>query len=420
MYTKKLHIVVIASCLFMMLPTHARAAKGNPQETSREKAFILDRYMSPYASSPLIMSTRALLSEGEDYLFPPREPSSLLGRYARSVGNNFVNDVFMLISHEANGHGFRARRLGFGVRGYSGFLLLHGALGFITPANSLGGATHYASAPKTTEEDLLGVIAGNEANSVLAQQVILKDFATGTLDYRMYNLFFKAFTNLLGYIVLTSDAGVAGMGEGIAGDITEYQKLINKKHGKQGMPLSALRWGSVSFFLNPVLYVSIWSFYAHIFGGQRDFSIPRLELGSVHYMPLIRMGLTPFGIAYYLENYIAYGGRSLLVSFNAGGSSFYSHPYGGVQVQTEKLWNYSRYSLDLEGHLWHQPKLLLADNAQLEDKNYLGGLIGINNTFKISQYFSLNADVSYKTPGFVEGVVADSGFNFRGGFTLHY
>lgn len=417
MYTRYPAFAAVFALLFALSPAHAQASEEEPSE----KVFLFDRYMSPYASSPLLLSTRALLNEGEDYLLPPREPSSLLGRYVRSLGNNFVNDTLMLISHEVNGHGFRVRSIGFCVSDYSVFLLLHGVLGLVTPANSLGGATVYKALPTTTEDDLLGVIAGNEANSVLAQQVVLKNFATGMLDHRVYNLFFKAFTNLLGYVVLTSESGVAGMGREIGGDITRYQKLMNKKYGKQDMiPLNTLRWGSASFFCNPILYVSVWSFYAHIIQGTQQFSIPCLKLGQVCYMPLVRMGLTPFGITYYLEHYLSYQHRTLLISFNAGKSPFYTHPYGGVQVQTHQLCTYQCYSLDVEAHVWRQPKLLFTAADTLEDKNYWGGLIGINNRFKIHPYLSLNADISYKTPGFAEGVVAREGVNFRGGFTWHY
>jgi len=59
-------------------------------------------------------------------------------------------------------------------------------------------------------------------------------------------------------------------------------------------------------------------------------------------------------------------------------------------------------------------------NDQIEDKNYWGGLVGIGNKFKLGNLISLNASILYKNAGFVEGVVTNSGFIVRAGFSLHY
>jgi hypothetical protein len=57
---------------------------------------------------------------------------------------------------------------------------------------------------------------------------------------------------------------------------------------------------------------------------------------------------------------------------------------------------------------------------QIEDKNYWGRLVGIDNKFKLGEFISLSVSILYKDAGFVEGVVANSGLIFRGGFSLHY
>ena len=138
------------------------------------------------------------------------------------------------------------------------------------------------------------------------------------------------------------------------------------------------------------------------------------------YMPLIRIGLTPFGIGYYLDNFISNQEQTFLVSLNTGKSPFYTRFFGGIGCKTDELYTYKKYSLDIQANVWYQPKLLLKEGDTLEDKNYWGGLLGIHNRFKINPYFSIHGAVLYKTLGFIEGVVAQDGFMWQAGFSLNY
>jgi len=123
---------------------------------------------------------------------------------------------------------------------------------------------------------------------------------------------------------------------------------------------------------------------------------------------------------YYLDNYIGYNNKTFLISLEGGKSPFYSNGYGGMQIKTHQLWNYKNYGLDVEGHLWFQPSLQLETHGPVEDENHWGGLVGLSNQLQLTEMFSLNAAVLYKTLGFTEGGVADKGLMFRGGFTLCY
>ncbi|WP_148204944.1 hypothetical protein [Candidatus Amoebophilus asiaticus] len=58
---------------------HAHAASGEVyQKKLIEKVFIFDRYGSPYIGSSILMSTRTLLNELEDYLIPEKNAKELL------------------------------------------------------------------------------------------------------------------------------------------------------------------------------------------------------------------------------------------------------------------------------------------------------------------------------------------------------
>jgi hypothetical protein len=311
-----------------------------------------------------------------------------------------------------NGHGFRARSLGVPVSHYSFNFL------------GLGGATHFMSyltqEPDSVrlEKSLLITIGGSEANNFLARELIFKNFKNLALDSRTYGLFFEAYNDLLIYILRTFSSEAARNESG--NDIVSYVKTINLRHNMQGVDVHKLAQGSLVFFLNPIYYVALWATVDYLLTGKDSFTIPHLKLGNVNYMPLIRMGLTPFGPMYYLENYIGHGNKTFLVSISGGHSPYYTRGYGGIQLQTARLWTYKNYDLDVIGNLWCQPKLQLKNQDQIEDKNYWGGLVGIDNKFKLGKFISLNASILYKNAGFLEGVVANSGLIFRGGFSLHY
>jgi hypothetical protein len=209
----------------------------------------------------------------------------------------------MLWQHEVNGHGFRMRSFNLQVTGYGLSPSLKKTVpslivSMLTPVNGLGGVTHYRLKRELlVDEELLVTIAGNEANAVLANEILLRNFKHRKLDYRDYNLFCKAFTNLLGYLVVT-DPSRSG------DDISHYLINMKFKYGSESLSLTDLRLGAIVFFLNPVLYSSIWSFYAYAFKNEKEISMPCLSWDQITYMPLIRMGLTPFGMSYYLDNYV--------------------------------------------------------------------------------------------------------------------
>jgi len=404
-----LNYPMVLSCLLIILPRVVQAAVGN----RNDKEFIFDRYGSPYSSSSMLISSRALLNEAEDCVFCTKHAQyGIWSRIATTVLNGICNIFSVVANHEVNGHGFRARSLGVPVSHYSFHFL------------GLGGTTHFK--PYFTQEpvavildkQLLITIGGSEANHVLALELLFKNFKNLSLGSRTYGLFCTSYNDLTSYILGTFFSEAARNVSG--NDIVSYIEDINCKHNTDGIDIDKLMKGSLVFLCNPILYISLWAQLDYLFTGKDTFTIPHLKLAHINYMPLIRMGLTPFGPTYYLENYIGHGNKTFLVSISGGHSPYYTRGYGGIQLQTARLWTYKNYGLDVIGNLWCQPKLQLKDQDQCEDQNYWGGLMGINTKFKLGKLVSLNASILYKDTGFVEGIVANSGLIFRGGFSLHY
>jgi hypothetical protein len=387
-------------------------------ENKNDKEFIFDRYWSPTSSSSIIISSRALLNEAEDFVFCTKHAQyGIWGRIATTLVNHTCNRFLIVANHEINGHGFRARSQGVLVSHYSFTLGLGVTL-------RLGGATHFKFSPARKfasiqlDEWLLITMGGCEANNVLARELLFKNFKNLSLDSRSYSLFFHAYSDLPEYILDTFFSKKEQKKP--SNDIASYIKDINRKYNADGIDMTKLAQGALVFLLNPIYYVALWANLDYLFTGKDSFTIPHLKLGSINYMPLVRMGLTPFGPTYYLENYIGYGNKTFLVRIDSGHSPCHTRRYGGVQLRTDGLWIYKNYGLDVTGNLWYQPKLQLKEQDQYGDKNYWGGLIGINTKFKLGKLVSLNTSILYKNTGFVEGIVANSGLIFRAGFSLHY
>lgn len=78
-------------------------------------------------------------------------------------------------------------------------------------------------------------------------------------------------------------------------------------------------------------------------------------------MPIIRIGLTPFGIGYYLDNYLAYSKSTLLVTLQLGKIPGQQRYISGLSSKTADLYTYKKYTLDLKAGLFYQPTLVLND-----------------------------------------------------------
>lgn len=382
--------------------------------------FIFDSYGGSYTSASCLISTRSLFNKLDDKLINKKWEENFWVRWPNLVVNNLFNDLLMLWQHEVNGHGFRRRSFNKQIRGYGLSTLLGGIVpsaltSILTPINGLGGVTYpkrsLSEKRPSIDEALLWTIGGNEANAVLASEIILKNFQQGKLDYRDYNLFCKAFTNLLGYLIVTDSSRDGD-------DIMGYLKDLNYKYSSGNLSLTDLRLGAIVFFLNPMLYNAIWSFYAYAFKNEREVSIPCLSWNQITYMPLIRMGLTPFGMSYYLDNYMGYQDKTLLVSLQAGKVPSQSRYYGAIGCRTNELYNYKRYGLDITTSLWYQPELLLKETDIIKDGNRWGGMLGVHNKLKVNEYLSLHGAFLYKSPGFIEGIVAQGGFIWQAGFSF--
>ena len=411
---KKAIYIALLLCSY---PSHATATIEEDATIEKEPAasvvektkytFLMDRYYSPYAAAPGLISLRNGLSLLESTLYPTLSIFNNPFAWIIIKAIDFCfDDYCKMLNHEVAGHGFRLKSRGHGVEKYEIGLLLSITFPSINPSQPWG---HDAR--------LLCTIGGSEANQVLAQEIVLQNFRYGYMDQRMAGLFLHGFADLPAYTLLSYFQKLD------ASDISSYLDEINMKHAegipweKGSMTLSGLAKASLVYFFNPIFYTSLWAFLT---GSLHTCKIPTFRLGNYSYMPILRVGFTPFGLQYYLDNYISDGTRTLLTSLHAGKFPFYRSYYFGIKNKTNNLYTYKAYSLDVEGSLWYQPALCLQNDAIPEDVHYWGGLIGIHNQFRCHPHLALDAHILYKTKGFTEGVSVQKGFQLRGGFTFFF
>ncbi|MHA7877397.1 MAG: hypothetical protein ACX93T_00530 [Bacteroidota bacterium] len=393
----------LISCLLIVLASHMHAAA----QTRPEKAFTFDRHWSPHASASIIMSSAALINEAEDRIFRTHHtPYNFTGIMISAVLNMVLNSFLTTINHEVYGHGFRLRCLGIPCR----YTIKHLGLS--------GGTTCYSFRTGVPSHDhqLMITMGGTEANNILAQQIIFKHFRDLTLESKTWLLFINAYLDLPLYILDSYYS--KNERDQTSCDISHYITELNHKYRTAYMDFNTLVGGAYISLCNPILYVVLWALLTS--KTPSAYTIPHVKLGAINYMPLIRMGLTPFGLMYYIENYLGYGNKTFWVSISGGQSPYHIRGYGGIQLKTTRLYAYRNYGLDVVGHLWYQPKLQLKTDEQIEDRNYWGGMIGIDNQLMLNKQLSLHSSIVYKSKGFVEGIRANRGCMVTAGLLLHY
>lgn len=391
-------IKFILSLIVFLLPNYVQATIKKKQTKPIEKILLFDLYGSPHSSATLLISSRNLLSELEDYLLPARQHTTWIQMMSNII-HIYIGAQMTTLNHEIYGHGFRVRSLGGKVYMYK-FKFFGGA-----------STSFYQFWRGDTDLPILVSIAGIEANQVLAKGILLQHFKQRSLDTRTYLLFLDALLDLMNYVYTTNSSKDKQNNPG--NDIVDYIKEINAKHQVDSLEVKQLSEAMLSLWCNPV-----WILAAYLINKNSSLTMPHITWNQVAYMPCIRPGLTPFGIAYYVENYIGYYEKTFLVSLYGGSSNFYTAAYGGLGLTTEGLWNYDKYRLDIETYWWRQPKLLLTNADVLEDKNYWGGLLGIRSSIRVHENFSLHTGLLYKTQGFVEGIVAHGGWSWQIGFSF--
>ena len=392
-----------------------------PQFHEATYNFGWDIHMSPYAGGEDVLFLHRCIERTEGWLiskspvYYSKAPQARIWRLSELfLGWLPLNYLAVVVEHEIFGHGYRIRDINRGrikVEGYS----------FNTPPpyGPGGAATSYKISDQfTTTEESAVAMAGVESTAILAWLAKLKWLESGKIDPRQTALYLLGQYDLVLYIGSLSvldDEQMDGH------DIKAYVESVNLTYTAnrlKGARLRSLSWMNLG---DPFTYYSIFAWFHYISSGKET-SIPMIPIFGYGYLPGIRLGLSPFGPEYFVENFLLKGNRPIY--FYAKGGRHAHNNYYGLGMYAPKIWSVGKWAFGLRFDGWRQPKLLLEQgNKEIfeidfdeppDPKNPLypysqqhkmrfGTAASVLVSFKIDRVSGLETELGYKTPGFLPG-----------------
>lgn len=331
----------------------------------------------------------------------------------------FVDNVFdhyaRITQHQFFGHGARYREFGYTKSVYT--------LDAPFPYDNGDGSAEPGSPDPgrvyTAHESLACAAAGFEANTVLSRMMIKGWLGAGHIETGETFLFFLSCNDLYGCVLRTKTRKEEPGGN----DVNNYLYLLNTGEGRDGgyrLTVNDLKSASAVNLLQPFQYLSLYAFlYKYLWTGEEYCGIPMIGVCGAGYLPSLRLGLTPFGPEYRLDNYFARTGKTADVYFRYGDPAF--HDFSGCGIAVEELAGGEYLSLGAGLDFWDQPPLVLGGD-RAEEK---GGRSGsaFSGTFIIKPAGPRGAvylmlQLGYKTAGYLEGEQLDEGIIARLGLNL--
>lgn len=362
-------------CGFLCFPLLLSAA-GAPFQQFHNAGYKAgwDIHFSPYAGGENLLFVHRVLERTEGYLIGltpvcyAKNASACFWRFSELyLGWLPVNSIAIVAQHEIFGHGYRIRDINRGrakVKGYKFDIPL--------PYGEGGASTRYnISNSLTTTEDTAIAMAGVESTAILALLTKCKWLEAHCVDPRQTILYLLGQHDLNLYIgsLNIPDDDLDGH------DIHAYIQSLNYTYTDNflsGARLRSLSWINLG---DPFTFYSIYAWWHYVFSGKET-RIPMIPIYNMRYLPGTRLGLTPFGPEFFLENFLLQGKRPIY--FYAKGGRHAKNRYGGFGFYAPKIWAISNWFMGLRLDTWRQPKLLLKpspipfsdiDVSQKPDKN---------------------------------------------------
>lgn len=366
---------------------------------------ILDRYFSPVTGASALNSILYSYISLDDYLFPSTEGDRnaymMLGRFGKLVLENLLFTTGMVAQHEIFGHGWRAREFNLKVYEYS--------------VRPWGGYTVFSASQfnRLPLQKQIAVTAGGvEATGVLAK--ILRDrfLENKSLDEREAHFYILNNMDQTLYILGTRHEKTFSTDN----DIQAYVQEVNQWFNRPVLTTDKLRKQVLVDFLDPYFWYSLYGLGAYIFQGTQCFEYPMIPIGDYHYLPGMRLALTPYGTEYQFRNYLRgcdHTYQATLRYGNTGGKTS-----GGLILEATRLWVDNCLSFDGRVDLWVQPKLFTPSAATANRQ--LGGALSLTAHYRIVPNFELRGQLGYKTKGYMPGGEGlKNGILARIGFFVH-
>ena len=296
-----------------------------------------------------------------------------------------LNYMAMVLQHEVFGHGYRMRSIGHDLGRIAGYKMQYTIDKYGFHVKNAHTRLAFRRSPSFSENIAIS-IAGLEANSIFANNLIFSWLEKGTVDGRQASLWRTNQFACASYIkTLKKVDGFSTISYGLKSghDIARYYAVLHFCYGtEQGIDhhLQELRLkANLTLILNPLTYLSYLSELSYIFFNS---SLPIFGISGdgFKFLPAYKMGLSPFGVEDIFELYLWGKSISPTIIYCKFGE-FSKNQYSGFGMENRKLVSSNYGSFGLKADFWVQPPLLL-DSITEEDyeiESYLQRLQDVKN-----------------------------------------
>ncbi|MBN2479868.1 MAG: hypothetical protein JXA94_06540, partial [Parachlamydiales bacterium] len=393
---------------------------------AKESYYILiEPKFSGFSGSEDILTFHQGLEEARNKLLKIPKEKRVLYAFARFSELFLIwaplSETEIVIQHEVFGHGYRIRDFGSHfakVKKYK--------INTPSPYGSGGGATYYTFGENYTSfQETATSIAGVEATATLANRLKMKWLQSLRLDPLKAFLYLQAQQDLTSYIYTLNDSPIFS-NEGH--DIESFLFWLNNTYYNDLLKKQTLKKSALISLVDPYTYYSILSVFYYIFSGK-DFKIPMINFKNIKYLPSLRLGLAPFGLEYYLENFFSYENRAIYSYLKIGKHNnkvFWGMGFDFPQIyKTKKTALGFRLDSFLQPKIYYKSAMFTFENVQIgyDEKDLkkftFGSSLLLTLEQKLSKKFSFYTQAGYKTKGFIQSFPLREDIVFRVGFGLN-
>jgi hypothetical protein len=407
---------------------------------SAAEYLCFDKNFSSYAGAENILFLQKGFEKIEDFVFPvpkitPKDfqyPSdcphfSMKSAVARASRNLLIGIPLHWSSyatqHEIFGFGYRIRDLGSKYAKVTSYKI-----------NMLSGNTTYTITNQLTPSQHIAItVAGFEADAILSNRIKLKWLADKAFDPRQTFIYLLSSLE----IVDSSWQNTSSTRNALSSknsEISNFLFYLNAVYRNKRLSHAKLRNISLLNLIDPFIFYSIYAHNCYIRYGL-PLPVRLIKIGQIEYMPSVRVGLTPFGLQGYIDNFFLTPSNPMYAYLKWGRNG--SNTYYGFGIENQHIWNWKNFSFGLRLDAWRQPRVLfqqgtlsaeqiatLSDTSSLPplypasvlNKRSLGAAFFAVGTYVRNQA-RLFTELGYKSNGYLPGEALRQSPIIRGGIS---
>lgn len=406
-FIKKTTSLLLLFCVVAVSSVFAEIEEDEFDGVSPEYYLLVDKNFSSRVGAENLLTVHKFFQKGDDFLYtaPLFNREDGWGFLARLTKFLFLDapiaDYTLLLQHEVFGHGAHLRELGQSPS-YD--------LPLPFPYGEGGGSTSYYGS-LISSRDILGVDTGGvDSTEILANELVKKGVAKGTLSFQEALLYFGGHHDQTGYILSDNGKGTLSSGH----DIRSYHADLTQYLGKEVVSYDQLRDYAYLNYADSMSWVSLYTMWNYLFYAEREQEIPMFSLGGVEFLPGYRLALTPYGIEHGINSYLRLQESTGFAYFRFGDNGN-RHSYA-LGFDMNRLWENDEFSYGIKADLWKQP--VVGQFEGLHSKDKIGGALVLRSTYKFMEDYGLFAELGAKTKGYLLGEPLDKDLKLAVGVAL--